>query len=248
MTKKILTLLIFFLLIIYMSVFAFAAEQGEEQFVYDYANLLSSAEEGEVAGQLEQISRRHSAQIVVVTIDSTEGKSINSFINDFYDDNDLGYGDSRDGVLLVVCMKLREFRILSNGRAAEKISLDDIDDMSDNIAPYLSDGDYADAFIEYAELCDGQLGFDILKHLGIALLIGAVIGVIVAFILKAQLRSVKKRFTAHEYIRPGSMNIRRVGDFFLYRNVSKTRRQQSSSSGSGSRSGGGSRNVGGGRF
>ena len=52
-----------------------------------------------------------------------------------------------------------------------------------------------------------------------------VIGLIVAFTLKAQLKSVRRRYTAHEYVREGSVNIRRLGDFYLYRNVVRTKRQ-----------------------
>ncbi len=250
MTKKILAFIISLLLILAMTVSTFAAERSSGRFVYDDANLLSSYEESNVSNRLEELSRKHNTEIVIVTVDYLGGSSINSFINNFYDVNDLGYGDTRDGVLLVVCMSMREFRILSNGKAADKISLDDIDSISDSITPYLSDGDYEAAFLEFADLCGDQLGFNVLKHLLISAVIGLVIGLIVALILKAQLKSVRRRYTAHEYIRPGSVNVRPMGDFFLYSNVSRTRRQSSSSSGGGggSRSSGGSRNVGGGRF
>ena len=248
MTKRILAILISLLLILSTSASVFASERSSERFVYDNANLLSGDEESNVSDRLEELSQRYNTEIVIVTVDYLGGQSINSYINNFYDDNNLGYGESRDGVLLVVCMGIREFRILSNGKAADRISLDDIDSISDSITPYLSDGAYENAFLEFADLCADQLGFNILKHILISVVIGLVIGLIVALILKAQLRSVRKRDTAHEYIRPGSVNIRRIGDFFLYSNVTKTRRQSSSSGSGGSSSGGGSRNVGGGRF
>ena len=95
-------------------------------------------------------------------------------------------------------------------------------------------------------MCDSYYRFNLGEHIFIALVIGIIAGVVVAFILKGQLKSVKKRHTAREYVREGSMNIRRAGDFFLYRTVSKTKRQSSSSGSRGSS--GGSRNVGGGSF
>ena len=77
--------------------------------------------------------------------------------------------------------------------------------------------------------------------------IGLAAGVIVVLILKGQLKSVKRQNQAASYIRDGSMHLTANSDLFLYRNISRTRRQTSSSSGSRS-GGGGSRHVGGGRF
>jgi uncharacterized protein len=76
--------------------------------------------------------------------------------------------------------------------------------------------------------------------------VGLVIGLIVVLILKGQLKSVRRQNQANAYIRPGSMQVTVARDLFLYRNVTKTRRQSNNSSGGSS--GGGSRHVGGGSF
>ena len=148
------------------------------------------------------------------------------------------------------CMDDREYRILSNGYAGEAIGMDQIDAISEAIVSNLSDGDYADAFITFADNCayylDGYLNgypFNAGKNLVVALIIGVVAGVIVAFILKKQLKSVRQQKQANVYIKPGSMQITASRDLFLYREVSRTQKQSSNSSGSGS-----SRNVGGGKF
>ncbi len=247
MTKRIIAIIFALALFVGLSVGSLAAEMGEESFVYDQANLLSSYEESELADTLREISHANGVQVVVATVDSTDGKSADAYVNYFYDSMDLGYGTSRDGILLLVSMSNRQYRILSNGSAADVITPSAIDEISDSIVSYLSDGDYAEAFLEFADECDSYYRFDIGEHLIPALIIGAVVGVIVALILKAQLKSVRKRYTAHEYVRAGSMNISKSADLFLYRTVNRTARQKSSSSGSG-RSSGGSRNVGGGSF
>ena len=247
MMKRFFTAVLLFVLLVFTSVFCLAAEVGSESFVFDDANLLSSSEESALSDKLREISHENGVQVVVATVISTDGKSAESFISYFYDSKELGYGDSRDGILLLVSMSNRQYRILSNGAAAEVITPEAIDDISDSIVSYLSEGDYSTAFLKFAKECDSYYRFNIGEHLLIALIIGAVVGIIVALILKAQLKSVKKRYTAREYVREGSLNIRRAGDFFLYRTVNKTRKQQSNSSGSG-RSSGGSRNVGGGSF
>ena len=114
----------------------------------------------------------------------------------------------------------------------------------------LSDGDYAAAFDEFAEQCDYYLDghingfpFNFGKNLLICLIIGIVAGVVVAFVLKGQLKTVRKQNQANVYVKPGSMQVTVRNDFFLYREVSKSRKESSSSSGSGS-----SRSTGGGSF
>ena len=66
---------------------------------------------------------------------------------------------------------------------------------------------------------------------------------VVALILKGQLKSVRKQNQANVYVKPGSMQLTTSNDFFLYRTVDRTKKESSSSSSSGS-----SRNVGGGSF
>lgn len=62
---------------------------------------------------------------------------------------------------------------------------------------------------------------------------------------KKQLKSVQKQSKANAYVKAGSMKITKSGDYFMYRNLTKTQRQKSSSSSSG---GGSSRSTGGGSF
>lgn len=89
------------------------------------------------------------------------------------------------------------------------------------VCVFAADGAEAVSYSEYDD--EGEVSLP--QMIIISLVIGLVIGLIVALILKSQLKSVRKRYTAHEYVRAGSVNIRRVGDFYLYRNVVKTKRQ-----------------------
>jgi len=150
-----------------------------------------------------------------------------------------------------VCMDPREYRILSNGFAGEAIDSGDIDDIGDAIVSDLSDGNYAAAFDEFADQCDYYLGgfingfpFNFGKNLLICLVIGIIAGVVVAFILKGQLKTVRKQNQANVYVKPGSLQISVRRDLFLYRNVERRKKESSQSSGSS----GSSRSTGGGSF
>ena len=246
MKRKLLAMLLVVVLCVSLSISASAVSGAD---IYDEADLLSSAEETQIAKKLSNIREQFDAQIVIMTVPTSDG-SIDTFVEDVYDSMNMGYGENQNGVLLLVCMDSREYRILSNGYAGEAIGIDQIDAISEAIVSDLSDGDYADAFITFADNCayylDGYLNgypFNAGKNLVVALIIGVVAGVIVAFVLKKQLKSVRQQKQANVYITSGSMQITASRDLFLYREVSKTKKASTNSSGSGS-----SRNVGGGKF
>ena len=246
MKRKLLTMLLVVMLCVSLTISASAASGAD---INDEADLLSSAEETQIAEKLSKIGEQFDAQIVIMTVPTSDG-SIDTFVEDVYDSMNMGYGENQNGVLLLVCMDDREYRILSNGYAGEAIGSSQIDAIGDAIVSDLSDGAYGDAFATFADQCayylDGYRNgfpFNLEKNLIVALIVGVVAGIVVAFVLKKQLKSVRQQKQANVYIKSGSMQIATSRDLFLYREVSRTKKQSSSSSGSGS-----SRNVGGGKF
>ena len=94
-----------------------------------------------------------------------------------------------------------------------------------------------------------QTSTTVIKMIPLALM--AVVGLIVALVLKGQLKSVRKQNQANTYVKPGSMRLTISRDIFLYSHVSRTRKANNSSSGGGRSSGGrsgGSRGGAGGRL
>ncbi len=230
-----------------------ACSAASADFVVDGADLLSESEESALHTTLADLSGKYSVQIAVVTVSSLSGRNVDVYVEDYYDDNGYGYGNDKAGVLLLVCMDEREYRILSNGFAADAITMEYIDHISDVIVSDLSAGDYAAAFENFAEECDYYINgyingfpFDLGTNLILALIVGLIVGLIVVSTLKAQLKSVRRQNQANVYVKEGSMKITHSGDYFMYRTVTRTEKPKSNSSSS-SRSGS-SRNVGGGRF
>lgn len=246
MKRNCLSMLFVVVLCLSLTVGAFAASGAN---IYDEADLLSTQEETQLAERLSEIGKEFDAQIAVMTVSFTGG-NMDAYIEEKFDSMNMGYGENRDGVLLLVCMNDREYRILSNGYAGEAIGSSQIDAIGDAIVSDLSDGDYADAFITFADNCayylNGYLNgfpFHVGKNLIVALIIGIAAGIAVALVLKKQLKSVRQQKQANVYIKSGSMQITTSRDLFLYRQVSRTKKQSSNSSSSGT-----SRNVGGGKF
>ena len=227
---------------------------ADEYFLYDDADLLTDSEETALTEKLKEASHATNAQIVVATMASMDGGDIDSFVDYLYDSMGFGYGENHDGVLLLVCMDPREYRILSNGYAGVAIGPDQIDTLCDFMETYLPNGHYVAAFNSFADQCGEfleyyQMGspFKVGKNLAISLIIGIIASLIVAFVLKSQLKSVRKQDQAHRYVKPGSMTVDIQYDIFLYRTVTRTKKQErveSTSSGSG----GTARSKGGGSF
>lgn len=251
MKKKLFSTVLALLLLLTMAVSVSAAT---DEFVYDEAGLLTQREESALSEKLERISDTYDAQIIVATVSELDYSDVDYFPDHLYDSMDFGYGADRDGVLLVVCMDPREYRMLGCGYASQAIDEDVISDIGDAIVSDLSDGDYAEAFDEFADQCEYYLDgyrngfpFATTRNLLICLLIGLAVGAITVIVLKGQLKTVRRQNRAHEYVRSGSMKLNVQRDIYLYRNVTRTKKESSSSS-SGRSSGGSSRSRGGGSF
>ena len=245
MKRNFLSLFLVVLLVLPLAILAGA--DTPEQFVYDDANLLTVSQLTALEQQLEYLSMEYDTQIVVATVPTANGRDVSSLTREFYHGQDLGYGPNQDGILLLVCMDPREMRVFFYGSAEYIVTDSDVDDICDAVAAHLSDGDYADAFAEFADQCEYYLHgdrhgfpFPFAKNLLICLIIGIAVGLITVLILKGQLKSVKKQSHANVYVKDNSMHLTTRSDLYLYRNVTKTKRETSSSS-SGSRSGGGGR-------
>ncbi len=251
--KKIVSLLLVVILCATLAITVCASE-ADEQFIFDNADILADYDETLLHQKLSKISKTHQAQLIVMTIDSLDGENIDTYLESTYDTLGFGYGQNHDGVLLLICMGTRQWRILSNGFAGEAINPDTIDKIGEAFTSDLTDGDYAKAIKTFANECDYYLdgylnGFPF--DFGRALVFSVGIGLLIAMGItkgwKNQLKSVQKQSKANAYVKAGSMKITQTGDYFMYRNVTKTERPKSKSSSSSSRSGS-SRSTGGGSF
>ena len=100
---------------------AFAAENGFADLYYrvnDSAEVLTEDEDSELEASLEELSLRQSFDVTIATIDSLESEgytSIEEYADDLYDYCQFGYGENRDGVLLLVSIGDRKWHISTCG-------------------------------------------------------------------------------------------------------------------------------------
>ena len=228
------------------------ASSGER--LKDEAGLLSDDEADSLLAQLDEISERQNCDVIVVTVASLDGKTAESYADDYFDFNGYGLGQDGDGILLLLSMEDRDWAISTHGFAITAFTDAGQNYMTDHFLSYISDGEYAQGFQKYAELCDQFLtqakegepyDTDNLPKGSVAFVwlpIDIVIGCIIAFFRaqgkKKRLKTVRKKVSARDYIVQGSLKARTNREILLNRTVSS--RDISSSDDSSSDSGGGS--------
>ena len=221
-------------------VLAEESSKVSKDYVVDNADLLTQTEENELSEKLQDISDELQFDVVVVTTNSTGSKTATEYADDYFDYNGYGRGSNNDGALFLVDMGDRKWAISTSGYGIEAIVDSALDDMEEEIVPYLKSGDYDGAFNEFADLTydivndakNGKLYSnsttsttknhkDIGTNLIVAFSIGAGISLISILVYRSKLNPVKFQKEAKEYIVPGSFNLRRSDDVFLYFNITK---------------------------
>ena len=240
--------------------------------LFDEPDLLTDSEETELIAKLENICAQKQMEVVVAAFETIGDYTPMEYADDFYDYNGYGYGENRDGLILIIVMDTSDWWISTRGSAITAFTDAGIDYIGEQIVPYLSDGDYYGAFSRFAEQCtvfidQANTGDPFDYHnlpeapkapfsAGTALMVSLVAGLLIAAIytasLKGQLKSVQAQRAAANYVKNGSLNVTNSRDFFLYRRVDRTEKSSSSDDKGGSSthtsSSGATHGGGGGKF
>ena len=261
MKTKVLTLLMCMLLCLSLPMTALAAGIGWDQrpMVIDAAGLLTSDELGMLDEKAHNVTNAYGSCVGVIVLADTSDFSGNGrdIGMDVYEAYDFGYGDSKDGILLFLGMDTRDCAFVVYGDIAKRAytNYGQIQ-MENTVVPYLSNGEFAQAFDVFIDMCDEYLGQaaagapvdgyldpsmidesmraeDDSTLIKVAVSVG--ISLLIAFIVcsawAAQMKTAKKKTTAHDYIPKNGFTLRTQSDMFLYRTQSRTRIQSSSSGG-----------------
>jgi uncharacterized protein len=170
-----------------------------------------------------------------------------AYADDYFDYNGYGYGSNYDGVLLLISMENRDWHISTCGFGITAFSDRALDYIGEEMLSSLSCADYYEAFCTYYENCDYFLAaarngnpvspnepVDIInsgKTILFILGFGLFIGWFSVSRMKAQLKTIRYNDSASNYVMLNKTRITDRTDNFLYKNVSKTRINNSSSSG-----------------
>jgi len=221
----------------------------------DNAELLDAAEEARLLQQLDEISQRQQLDVVVVTVNSLDGKSAMDYADDFFDYNGYGFGENHDGILLLVSTEQRDWWISTTGYGITAFTDAGLEYISEQVIPKLSEGQYGKAFDIFVEKCDDFITqarsgepYDVNNmpkdpfRFGLCLFISVFVGLFTAgcviWGLQRQLNTVHAQPGAENYFLLSAPQLTINKEIYLYSTMSSRPKPKfNESSGSGSRSG-----------
>ena len=258
MKRVLASLLLILALVLSLSVCAHA--EARIDYVNDYAGILTESAKKEYRDLAAQLSDQYECGIYVVIVNDyftyVGGEGIEYFAEEIFDAYDLGYGDSKDGVLLAMSMDQRDYDIYAHGDFGNSAFTDygkeqladrfvdnfkvndwpggvhDFIEKSGDMIRSAREGNNLDIWIPDPDpVVETGPSFDGFKA-AISLAMGALFGGGAVGGMKRSMKTAVKQTQAENYIR-GGVNLRGERDTFINRSVTRTRiRQESSSSGS----------------
>lgn len=236
-----------FISVLLVAVCSFTVSAEDLPKVLDNADLLTSSEESELTSKLEKLSEELSCDIFVVTEDHINGYW--EYYADSLFESGYGQGEDGDGILLLVDMGEREWHIMGKGICDLPSDSEAYDYICVNLTDDLGDEEYLWCFEHFAErsaeviktLRSGE-EFKVPFDLGFCIIVSLIIGLVIAFIvtavMKGQLKSVRAKAAAGDYLKRDSLELTDSRDIYLYRQVTRIKKVKNENSGSSGRSSG----------
>jgi len=134
----------------------------EGEYLTDSYGLLTEAEQAAIESYAKQASQKHGCGVYVLIVDDYSLLNDNSEIfkanYTYYHDRNMGIGDGRDGVFLLLSMNDRDFSFFVYGEKAE-YALNDWGQMmlEDEFVDDLADNRWYDGLEDFVNTCDEYL-------------------------------------------------------------------------------------------
>lgn len=120
--------------------------QESSKSVVDMANLLTNDEISDLVQKISNTIMAYNLDAAIVTTYINDAYTIEQFADDYYDNNDYGIGDNKDGLLLVLDMSNREWYISTCGKAIDIFTDQNIEYLGEVMLSDLKDGNYFNGF------------------------------------------------------------------------------------------------------
>ena len=218
---------------------AYASSGGSPGYVTDTVGLLTQEEQRELETTAAQLAERYGCGVYVIIVDDytdyTNG-STRDFAKETYINYDLGVGEDKNGILLVLSISDRDYYLLTKGDIAnaaftdygqEQLTQEFLDDFRyDNW--FAGFRDYMSTAGQYLEAAENGTPVDIYSDdeidpavsAGVDILfivvIPCLISLAVCGIFAAQMKTARRQTGARGYISHGGVDMRVTQDQFLY--------------------------------
>ena len=221
-------------------------------YVFDLRGMLSDGEREQLEDRAEDIALRRSCGIYTLFVEDFTaygyGDDPYTALYQIYHAEGLGVGEDRNGVIIMLSMKERDYAMFVYGEWAEyAFDRYGAEQLEGRFLPNFSDGDWYGGISNYLTACDeflelAEAGKPVrsspLPAIGIAVAVSCLIAFLVCMILKGQMKSVRKGVDANVYTTAGG-GLKLTDSYDHYTHTTETRRKIESDSGGGGRSSGG---------
>ena len=223
-----------------------AAAEETENFVYDIADLLTTDDVLSLNDAAKAVSERYGCGVYIAVFDDMAEygyRSIESFAEAVYEQWELGIGEERNCIILVMSMAERDYDLCAHGELGHTAFTDyGKERLADEFKDNFRYDDWAGGFRDYVEECAYMLGraengdpvdvpgystrqSSMTEKLGKAVGPGLIIGVIIAFIycssLKSKMKTAKIAREASTYIAPQGIWMQDEQDMFTHTTVTR---------------------------
>lgn len=220
-------------------------------YVIDDAGILSDAEIQKLEQDAKTVSQKYDFGVYLITVEN-----FRTFVNSddvfdgavaLYKQYDMGVGEERKGVLLLLSMKDRDFSLVAYSDYGNYVfDQTTREGMSDSFLDDFGYDDWYAGFADYISECDTVLagGPDKVQsgisfRIGLIFLLPLIVALIVVKILGNKMKSVARAVEAAEYA-GGGLELTDSYDRFTHATeVRRKRKEESSNSGTRSKSSGG---------
>lgn len=228
--KKLISVFLCLVLCIGLTITATAAEYPP---VFDKAGILSDSDAQFLAERAQEVSQEAGIDLVILTVPSLDGKSAQDYADDYYDYN----GYSENGVIFLLAMEEREYHISTCGTVIDMLTDDVLYNMEEDFLPYLSEGEYDDAFLDFINSVAVYTIDDPLADAIVSIFFGSIAGLIVAgisiLVMRMGMNTKVSQYDAGDYMNTSTYNLHRNADIFLYSQTSRRRKPENNNSGGG---------------
>lgn len=129
------------------------------QYIYDFAHLLTDKEAADLQSLAKERGAERETAFIIITLNGTDGKDIQQYVEDFYDENAPGY-DQPHGNTAILAIDMQERNVYLAGFEKAEQYLDDgrLEQIKEEITPNLSEGHYLQAFSTFITTSHEYMG------------------------------------------------------------------------------------------
>ena len=246
MKRKLGCLFLALVLLLGLTTLAFA--EGEQlPYVIDAAGLLTQEEAASLESMAQEVSQKYGCGVYVVTVDDYtdyDSRGVNDAAYTIYHQYSLGEGADRNGAMLLLSMRDRDWATFFYGPAAEyAFDAYGQEKLEESYLDYFHENDWYGGFSGYINECGNYLylaaqGTPVraskLVPILIVVAIACLIAIIVCGILRGMMKSVSKKTEAGNYVSAAGLKLTQSTDQYTHTTTLERHIDRGSSSGSGS--------------